>query len=76
MEFEDRTEDIPKEILSEDCRVGDVTPLSIVHFSLCVRCVVRGMLGWLSTIKITVDKAATVKRKEEIDDLMNELFED
>lgn len=56
MEFEDRTEDIPKEILSEDCKEGDVLTIS--------------------DNKITVDKAETLKRKEEIDDLMNELFED
>lgn len=56
VEFEDRTEDIPKEILPEDCRVGDV-------------------VSFIDN-KITVDKAETLKRKEEIDDLINELFED
>lgn len=56
VEFEDRTEDIPKEILPKDCKVGDV-------------------VSFIDN-KISVDKAETLKRKEEIDDLMNELFED
>lgn len=56
VEFEDRTEDIPKEILPNDCKVGDVLTIS--------------------DNKITVDKAETLKRKEEINNLMNELFED
>lgn len=34
VEFEDRTEDIPKEILPEDCRVGDVLSISNNKFSV------------------------------------------
>lgn len=56
VEFNGITEDISREELPIDCKVGDVL---IFNDS-----------------KITIDKADTQNKRKEIDDLMNELFED